>query len=458
MKTVFKLLLIVIATALMCSCSKINTPDLTNQDEMVTTCDISLDEAEVELMSFMDAFDPMTRNGERRSILNKYSVGGKIGTRSDDFEETPLIHIFNFNDNKGYAILAGDRRMPSILCITDEGNLDKDLTSDNPGLLVAMSDIDTYYRLMTGMPVTDLDGNIVPYEQYATDLFVDEITPYPGYQTIDGEDVYSYTYGAWQNYSTVGDLLDCNWRQGTPFNRYCFTDDGQQAVAGCVPIAVGQIMYHWKHSFNYNGTYWDWNKMTDIKKYSSSSSYTEGWDLVQKLIMTLGTPANLDATYGTSSTSAYSSNAGRTFENFGFTEGGELEDYDFTTLKNAVSNGPVLLRGNSQKNVTVTKALGITWKTETTYSNGHAWVCDQVLTRRRLVSVYKNGTFDYSYYETQNLVHCNWGWGGTDDGYYFSAKFDTNAGPETKAKTTTVYGTDYYYQYNLQMNCGIRAY
>ena len=63
-----------------------------------------------------------------------------------------------------------------------------------------------------------------------------------------------------------------------------------------------------------------------------------------------------------------------------------------------------------------------------------------------------------TYYQTRNLVHINWGWGGIDDGYYLSTRFNTNEGPVlTRSVTTTTYGTSGYYQYQLQMNCGIRA-
>ena len=68
--------------------------------------------------------------------------------------------------------------------------------------------------------------------------------------------------------------------------------------------------------------------------------------------------------------------------------------------------------------------------------------------------IYDIGT----YYQTRNLVHINWGWGGIDDGYYLSTRFNTNEGPVlTRSVTTTTYGTSGYYQYQLQMNCGIRA-
>ena len=32
------------------------------------------------------------------------------------------------------------------------------------------------------------------------------------------------------------------WDQNAPYNRYCFTESGQQALAGCVAIATAQAL------------------------------------------------------------------------------------------------------------------------------------------------------------------------------------------------------------------------
>ena len=52
----------------------------------------------------------------------------------------------------------------------------------------------------------------------------------------------------------------------------------------------------------------------------------------------------------------------------------------------------------------------------------------------------------HSYYQYEQLVHCNYGWSGSDNGYYNTAAFDTNTGPITRS----VEGESYNYQFNLE--------
>lgn len=68
---------------------------------------------------------------------------------------------------------------------------------------------------------------------------------------------------------------------------------------------------------------------------------------------------------------------------------------------------------------------------------------------------YENGTLKSTSEEYEHLVHCNFGWDGVRNGFYYSGQFDTNAGPETKSAPMDSEGTRYYYQYNLKMNSDI---
>lgn len=96
----------------------------------------------------------------------------------------------------------------------------------------------------------------------------------------------------------------------------------------------------------------------------------------------------------------------------------------------------VYARGNSGRK----KFLGIT----VSYTGGHAWVYDGY------VSASSGGT-------TSNLLHCNWGWGGYQDGYYISGAFNSDAGAEIydrevtrSSEDATDEGSDGNFQYNLE--------
>lgn len=55
-------------------------------------------------------------------------------------------------------------------------------------------------------------------------------------------------------------------------------------------------------------------------------------------------------------------------------------------------------------------------------------------------------------YQTKELVHCNFGWNGSDNGYYLSKAFNTVNGPEMRStEEGETYGQKYNYQYNHQI-------
>lgn len=56
----------------------------------------------------------------------------------------------------------------------------------------------------------------------------------------------------------------------------------------------------------------------------------------------------------------------------------------------------------------------------------HAWVIDGWLVRtRNMYANFIDGSQRFVGTQTQTLVHCNFGWNGTADGYYFPGQFNT---------------------------------
>ena len=416
----------------------------------VTGTDVSIEEAEKNLISFLSG-EPMTRSGKTRAIASKFSLGGIVTRADGETEEEPFVHVFNFDDNEGFAILSGDRRTSPILCVIDKGTLNEDTVVDDPGFAMMLSELDTYYRIKTGLPVTDIYGN--------RGIVVD---PEPDISRCDG-----YYYGDWETSSSAGTIIDCEWDQHEPFNEHCITEDGEQAVVGCTAIAVAQIMYYWGKTLNYNGVYWDWSKMRRIKDYQSSEDLTEEWFLVKRLLRVFGTPDNLNANYGVDGTGASIDNVARTFKNFSYASGGSFEDYDYNKLEEQIAYGPAMGSGHCIKEVTKDKFLGVTVKTHVRYKEGHSWVFDRTLTRRRDVTIIENYVESHDV-EYQRLVHINMGWGNEErsklyknhkiysNGYYLYTRFDATVPPVTRGTETS--GTSYYFQYDLKMNCGIRVY
>ncbi len=437
------------------SCNRENPVNAPVNDGQSNTF-VSMDQAEEEVLKLVSIVDGNTKGRQSRRIAERFSLGGpNAKTKSEDCED-PLVYVFNFEDEQGFALASGDNRMPPVLCLTDEGTL-TDTTSINEGALAMLSIIDTDYRMAVGLPITDYDGNTVTSEQYApaVDFVIDDEGGFGG-----GSSSSTYTsYTSWTNTTPVGTRTATTWRQRSPFNKYCKTTDGKEAYAGCVAIAVGQIMYYWGKNATYNGHYYDWSAMGSITdRYVSTTHYSEAWNKVQLLLSDLGRSENLNMDYGEVDNSdgsfASCDNIKRTFNRFGYSNGGVKQDYNLGILKDNLLIGPVIGCGKSIK--TVTKFLGIT--INTSYSGGHEWIYDQYMIQYRYRNSYSSSTGQLisSTKETRTLVRCNWGWGGRWDGYYLSGQYNTNSGADLITKSDNgQYGTDGFYQYKLKMHTGI---
>ena len=65
--------------------------------------------------------------------------------------------------------------------------------------------------------------------------------------------------------------------------------------------------------------------------------------------------------------------------------------------------------------------------------------------RKRTVSTYRSAMLVAQGTQYEYLVHCNWGWDGSRDGYYYSGAFNTDNGPEIRSDSP------YHFQYNLKI-------
>lgn len=413
---------------------------------------VSMSQAEAEVLKLLSVVDGEVKGpATKRRIVEKYSLGGPDSVTKSDGIEDPLVYVFNFNDNQGYAIASGDNRMPPVFCLVDKGHL-SDTTSLPEGAIAMLSRIDTEYRMTVGLPITDYYGNTVTAEQYS-EYEVNMIRP--------GDDAPTYTiYTTWNDGPRMGTLLNCRWGQESPFNYYCKTQDGKDAYVGCVAIAVGQVMFHWGHNSMYNGHYYDWDEMRRITYWviPSTPYYANAWEQVHFLLSDIGRSENLDMNYGeinnSDGSSAYCENIQRTFLNFGYSNGGEIYDYNTETLKYNILRGPVIGCGCSEKHVNT--FLGIT--IDTSYSGGHEWIYDQYMEQNRFRQTFsrKTGELIRTMKETRTLVRCNWGWDGDSDGFYLSGSYDTedDRGLITKSQGHSS-ENPYYFQYQLKMHIGI---
>lgn len=372
----------------------------------------------------------------KRVIENEWSTTiskGESRSEEDDLE----FYIFNFNDGQGYAVMSGDRRMPSLIALSENGSLNPGDTISNPGAAMFYSLVDSG-DISISIP---LPPN--PWDPIDPDM----PTPDPTYPM----------YGDWENIVYhEGGYCPVKWGQSMPYNKYCPEKDGSRCVTGCVATATAQLMAFWKYPNYYENYTFRWDEMLAFP-YASNCDY-KGQNDIGRVMQLLGLNKNLDMNYGVDASGADANNIMRTLKNFGYSQSGTRRDFSTLGAVNELKNGvPIILDGYSKK--VSNHFMGITL--DPTYENGHAWIAHGLLERKREVMNVSTvtGQLVSTTTQTEWYLLCNWGWSGNQDGYFLSGVFDSLAGPSFGDNTSSSRADgdkDGYYRHKLKMIVNIR--
>jgi len=199
----------------------------------------------------------------------------------------------------------------------------------------------------------------------------------------------------------VEPMTTSNWNQPSPYNEMCPADpagSNGHAIVGCVPVAMGQIMYYYRwpdhgtgsytyfdstygtQHANFDSTWYKWNNMKDTITKSDSG--------IAQLLYHLG--ISVDLKYGPTSSGMYNHKAAyalRTYFKYSpetryvYRDSTDL-DWDSLIIAHLNRKMPLYYAGWSVPNI-----------------NGHAFVCDG--------------------YQGGDYFHFNFGWSGQDNGYYY---------------------------------------
>ncbi len=201
--------------------------------------------------------------------------------------------------------------------------------------------------------------------------------------------------------NTVEPMLLSNWDQGNFYNQMCPDDPAGPAnhcYTGCVATAMGQLCeyfrwpingtgsYAYEHetygtiSANFEETFYSWNGMSN-EVFSPNLAVAE-------LLFHLG--VSVDMVYGPDGSGMYNHKAAYSMRTH-FKYAPETEylyrdstnlDWDSTVLAHLNKGIPMYYAGWSVPNI-----------------YGHAFIVDG--------------------YQTEEYFHFNWGWGGSQDGYFY---------------------------------------
>ena len=379
---------------------------------------VSIEEAEEYLIGFLKHLDdPLTygSNGGRKiknveAIRSNRQIQTYASENDLHVDLDTLMYAINFENGQGFALMAADRRTTPIYAIIDEGEYNYDEAIKNPGFAMFMQNAIV-------MALEDIKNS---NENKAEK----KIITYSG----------GYTYHIKEK---VKHRLETRWSQGYPYNMYCPGNATEKYPAGCWPIAVAQVVAYYRSinnvSWEYNNSFGSatmhWNRIIeDCKKWPDGSldgeNQPQSSSEVAHLIRHIGIAMGAD--YGKKGTSVW--------ENRGINYLRNYCGLSSTTTLNTFNAGicATFLRGRHSI-VLMKGAKGSFLGIQTT--SGHAWVIDGYIEAYRQR---RSGRGSGRSWEEVTMFHCNYGWGGIADGYYYGEVFDTQKGPEIKDESDLI--------------------
>ena len=229
-------------------------------------------------------------------------------------------------------------------------------------------------------------------------------------------------------HTSVAPLLTTQWGQRPLYNSLCPYDSVQdgRTLAGCVAVAVAQVMKYWNHpdtgygshsythstygtqSANFGTTTYAWSSMPD--SLTSSSSTTQ-INAIATLMHHIGVAVEMD--YGVSFSGAVNNNEGYQPSYYGSTSVPSAENalrYYFkyrSNIHHLIYSDCSDAQWNSILQNELNNSRPVIYSGRDT-TGGHSFVCDG--------------------YNNSGLFHFNWGWRGHYDGYFAIGSLNPFAG------------------------------
>ena len=309
------------------------------------------------------------------------------------------LYLYNIG-NQGFIVISNNTVLPPVLGWSNQGCF--------PDLTEAPENFASWIRHY---------GEMVEY------AVVNDIAPEPQIQRL-WEDAAQGNFGT-RNAQTVDPLVETRWNQDCYYNEYCPEAPGWgwggwgggpcgHAYAGCVATAMAQVMKYWNHpatgfgSHSYNHSeYGEQSANFAATTYQWDQMPNEIWghnDAVATLLYHCGVSVNMN--YGPNGSGAQSASVETALRSyFGYcgakyrTKSSYQEEAWIAMLKGDLDQShPIYYSGSNG-------------------DSGHAFVCDG--------------------YDNNDLMHFNFGWSGSGDGYY--STYDVNGFNQGQAVVTNIY-------------------
>ena len=348
MKT-FNLALIALFAAITISCSNEDSSFIDVDKGQSINNLLSVSEAESMLRNFVA--ETSTKSSSDFKIkshaIKQICVNDAQISLSASVDTIPVYEFLTETDGKqGYSVVIGDKRIEKVVVSVPYGSL-SDTSFIEPLRL--------YFR---DLPLL-LQQNLRQY--YAGDT--------------------KRTTQTKSSVETCYKFLSTTWGQGHPYNNQCPAICYFNAPAGCVAIAVAQILAYHQVPSNLN-----WNAILE-KSGLTDSSDPVAINQVASLVAQIGTKVNME--YKCDKSDAWLIDTPPAISSYGLKTDG-IGAFNIGNCVFSLQNGgPLIISSGSNGE-----------------EDGHIWVCDAW--KRHL---YDDGT----YYDYLNM---NWGWSGDSNGFY----------------------------------------
>lgn len=382
MKTKQSAFLILILIA-MFSCSK---------EDPLENSNINVQENFVELAQVKEIANGIYFEAKTNSTTSKGTTSKSTKRTIEAISEVKnegktSFYIINYIEG-GFILLSADNRTQPILAYSENGKFEPNEDFYPLGLKFWMKD--------AKKQITDIQNSNIEQSENEKQAWklVQFVIANPNSSIFSKEPVkecYEYTETI-----TVGPLLGTTWYQTGGFNdalTYINCDGyNTQVVAGCVPIAMAQVMKYHQYPTSYN-----WSLMPSTYGTTTTANFIAD---IHDAIGTVypGQPSYACGSTGVS-TSADMGNVLKTQFNY---SSAVSTDYNYSTVQSNLNyNKPVILSGNDGGPI------------------GHMWVCDGY----RQLFFYFDDCTGGSFYP---MFHMNWGWENADyyNGYFAYNNFN----------------------------------
>lgn len=398
---------------------------------------------ELDALNKDEFYIPLSESIKVADSLQSFILGGigkktagktnatklQVSLKKEIFSEdgTPVMRVFNYGKS-GFIILAADRRANPVLAYSDETNFPSDTIPAAAEAWLYANKLQIE-EMKSGQSIKSNGETLLKKGNYLRLLSGE--APIVNVKRASNNKVagfYPPAGGCEPTGFEIGPLLQTSWDQIGGYNNlmpdlactpyYC----NAKAFTGCVATAMAQVMrYHqYPASYNYGimpnavSGYWD---------------VSFGANEISKLMRDVANSVNANPDCDGTGAAANLNDIPYALENtFGYSVTATAADFNYNTVENEIrANRPVILSGYKDK-------TGFIFHT---FKGGHVWVTDGVRGGTSCGEQNPDGTWtggaSFLYF------HMNWGWGGSNNGWYGFASADAGGGLNFQYKRGMVY-------------------